>query len=78
MCNACVLYSALGGKIPSTQPEYPMLVSDGRKENRAGYFLGLLDSAQVDCLRQVQQGLEVPCPRPTLEELEEAEHAECS
>jgi hypothetical protein len=55
-----------------------MLVSDGRKENRAGYFLGLLDSAQVDCLRQVQQGLEVPCPRPTLEELEEAEHAECS
>lgn len=47
-------------------------------EDKASYFRQLLAPGQRDYLDRVQQVLEVPCPHPTQEQLEEAEHAECS
>lgn len=47
------------------------------EESRAGYFLGLLDREQWERLQLVKGGLEVPRPKPTQEQLEEAHNAEC-
>ena len=49
-----------------------------QSDDKATYFRQLLLPAQQDHLVRVQQSLEVPCPHPTPEQLEEAEHAECS
>jgi hypothetical protein len=51
-------------------------VSD--EDTRAGYFLGLLGKEQQQHLVQVRKGLEVPCPQPTKEQIEEARDAERS
>ena len=47
-------------------------------EDRAGYFRSLLAPEQQEFLARVQKSLEVPCPHPTQEKLEEANRAECS
>jgi len=50
-----------------------MLADCGKKSE---YFRNLLNSAQVRYLEQVRQSLEVPVPKPTPEQIEEAENAE--
>jgi hypothetical protein len=47
------------------------------EESRAGYFLSLLDKEQQGHLARVKGGLEVPCGKPTEEQVEEVQNAEC-
>lgn len=73
-CNddLTVLYSDPLGKNTPWRPQ--ML----HAEDKANYFRQLLAPGQQDYLDRVRQVLEVPCPHPTQEELEEAENAERS
>ena len=45
---------------------------------RANYFLGLLGPDRQVFLERVKRGLAIPCPQPTVQQLEEAQNAERS
>jgi hypothetical protein len=49
-----------------------------KQESIAEYLRSQMNPAQVKNLEQVQRVLEVPTPKPTVAELEEAENAERS